>query len=339
MNPKLWRAIDRIGSRKASRFEWEAVSGLPWSELEPFLRTAGGHAEEVPDPEDASERLVIWNSGDKKRLLESQHVPAHRPPIEVDESALILHHLKLAAITASLAEKIRFHARRPSGAAPLHAVGFVQDAGANQIEIVLFVPTSDPRANVEALARFDPRDRLLLIPTARWMTVIAEGAVVRDLETLFSEHDGDYLVNVAAAAKRTSTSERAKGAIVHVSPGDRWEDVTISFVPESGTMRVRIGAREGSVTLYSRGGKVTRAATILGRVLAEDPPHWSNDFFPDKKESFRKAFQLFTKDLQAWIPIGDGKPFREDRSTHCHHARFSCLPLSLPSKNCSVDNE
>ena len=113
----------------------------------------------------------------------------------------------------------------------------------------------------------------------------------------------------------------------------------ISFDPDSGTMQVRIGDRKGSIQLYSRGGKITRAATILGRILAEDPPHWSNAFFPQKLESFRKAFQIFSNDLQAWIPIGDGKPFREDPSTHLHVARFRCKALALSPRIRDDDDE
>lgn len=333
MNPKLWRAIDRVGFRNASRFEWEVVSGLPWSDLSPFLKPSGGLALDAPDPDAAEERLAVWHRGDGTALLESPEIPARRPPIKVDRGVLVLHRLDVGSIAEALAGRLGFIAHRPKGKPPLLTIGFVQDPGKRQVDVALFLPVSDPHASVSALARAAGRDRILLVPTARWMKVAPADTEVRDLESEMASHVGGGLVNLAAEMREPRKKSSPHSPIVHVKPGDRWENVRISLSVESGTMRVQIGGREGEISLLDRSGKPTKAAAIIGRVLAEQPARWSNSFFPNEREAYRRAFQRLASDLQAWIPINDGRPFREDSSTHDHRPRFQCERLIHSTRN------
>jgi hypothetical protein len=341
IDPKLLRAIDRIGARKASRFEWEVVSDLPWSDLSPFLKPAGGLAHDAPDPDEPEERLAVWRCEDGAALLESAEIPAHRPHVKVGRDALVLHRLDVASLASVLSEHLGFVAHRPKGAPPLLTIGFVQNAGKRQAEVALFLPVADPYANALALGRLDPQQRMIVwTPTARWKRCAPAGTEVRDLESAMVGAGKDHLVNVLAEMRETREGERTGAAIIHVKPGDRWEDVKISLSLETLLMRATIGQRKGKVTLRDRSGNPTNAATILGRVLAEQPPRWSNSFFPKKKGTdYRKAFQRFTGNLQAWIPINDGHPFREDPSTHEHHARFQCEKLIRRIRRSDPQNE
>jgi hypothetical protein len=340
MNPKLWRAIDRVGLRKASRFEWEVVSGLPWSELSRFLKPSGGLALDAPDPDAAEERLAVWHREDGTALLESPEIPAHRPLIKVDRGALVQHRLDVGSIVEALAGRLGFIAHRPKGKPPLLTIGFVQDPGKRQVDVALFLPVTDPHANVLALESLVAQSKIVWVPTARWMRVAPVDAEIRDLEAALASGGEDRLVNVAAEMHKPRKQSGSRGAIIHVKPEDRWGDVRISFSLSSGTMRAQIGERKGEVSLLDRSGNPTNAATILGRVLAEQPPRWLNSFFPKKKGTdYRKAFQRFASDLQAWIPVNDGKPFREDLSTHEHHARFQCEPLIHPTRSRDLQDE
>jgi hypothetical protein len=106
MNPDFWRAIDRIGGRKASRFEWESVSSLPWEELAQFLRAAGGYAVEVADPDDPAETLVVWERDDGNCLLESQQIPPHRESIRVPAAALALHRADVKKLCGEMGDLV-----------------------------------------------------------------------------------------------------------------------------------------------------------------------------------------------------------------------------------------
>ena len=324
MNPKLWRAIDRIGSRKASRFEWETVSGLPWSDLEPFLRLAPGRAEEVPDPEDDAERLAVWDCEDGRCLLESQHFPAHRSPIEVERFALGLHRLNITAISSTLAELLNFIPQRPVGQAPLFTVGFVQEPGAKRTGVALFVPASDPLANAEALAASDSRNHIMLIPTSRWARKIPERAEARVLEQLFASRREDHLVNVAISAKAKLSSRRlASQPLVQVRQEDRWENVCLSFNPSNGFLRIRVGKRRGEIRVWDPSSDPSNDALILEVLTTSDPPAWSVAVFTGKKKrSMQRGFQRFTERLKEWVPIVDGEPFAFDPSSGLHTPRF-----------------
>ena len=328
MNPRLWQAIDWIGSRKASRFEWETVSGLPWEELSPYVQTASGDAKEVPDPDDRGEMLAVWQRKDGSFLLESTAFPAHREPIQVPAKFLACYRLDLADIGGELAKRMNFVAQPVKDEDPLFTLGFVQEPGAPKTDIVLFIPSIDPRMNIKVLSRFEGIRGILLIPTARWAHVVAPGVEVRYLESLADEED--YLVNVAALTRDSRSSQgKNRDPIIEIRQEDRWKDVRISFSPETGWMKVQIGDRKGQVQLYGPGGKVTKSATILGCILYENPPRWSNSFFPEgEREAFRRAFQRFVEDLRDWIPVNDGHPFDVERADHSHCPRFQCKPLT-----------
>ena len=189
MNPRPRLAIDWLGSRKARRFEWEAVSGLPWEELSPYVQTARGDAKENPDPDDRPQILTAWQRKDGSFLLESTAFPAHREPIRVPAELLACYRLKVAAIGGELSKRMNFVAQRVKDDEPLFTLGFVQEPGAPKTDIVLFVPSIDPRLNIEVLSRFEGSRGILLIPTARWAHVVAPGVEVRDLESLADEED------------------------------------------------------------------------------------------------------------------------------------------------------
>ena len=329
MNPKLWQAIDRIGNRKASRFEWESASGLPWEGLSPYLRPTGGQAEEVSDPDTPSESLAVWQVGDGTALLESEAFPAHRAPLSIECSKLALYRIDATAIGAHLAKVMNFMAQPVKAQGPLLTVGFVQDAGARRTDVVLFIPSVDPRQSTEAL-RSVTRDKcILLIPTARWAAALPDKLLARELAGFFSTHEEDFLVNVPAPAPANATSgTRQKGPIISVRQEDRWSHVNISLNAEARLLRVQIGDRQGTIHLPTARGKFTKAAEIFARVAAQNPPRWANSDFPEKeREASRKAFQRFCQELRCWIPVNDGQPFREDRSERCHYPKFQCEPL------------
>lgn len=337
MNPNYWRAIDRIGSRKASRFEWENASGMAWEELAAFLRPAGGHAVEVPDPDDPAETLVVWEQDHGNCLLESQQIPAHREAIRVETADLALHRADVRKLCGELAARFSFTPRPPTGTGPLFEIGFVQSPKALQRHVHLFVPAPDPVANSIALAevgRTGPAP-ILLLPSSRWAALAdcAAGSAleIEFLDSFFERHQRKSLVSVAAGMdsleSRRGRAGRSNEALLPILQGDRWEDVWLSFNPTNGFLRVRIGKRAGEVRVWntSTSSEPSKDALILGHLITSTPPAWSvENFTGSQKRNMQRAFQRFKERLRQWVPIVDGEPFVEDRRLKRHEPAFRC---------------
>lgn len=326
MNPNLWKAVDRIGSRKTSRFEWQTQSGVPWGELSPYLSPVGGVAREVPDPDDLSEYLVVHQNADGTAFLESQHFPAHRKPIRVDHLELRFYGLNLHAIAQALAPTNDFTPRFKHSKGPLFDLGFVQKPGAIVTPVFLFVPSIDPRQDMGVLAHVKSENLILLVPATRWTGLLPLGVNYRDLA---SQSGHDHLINVALSdKKRKAKMVAGRLPIINVRNEDRWENVKIAFDMDSNRMVVTIGKRHGDIQLVGGGARYGKSAEILMRILSAAPPVWNNAVFPEKaRGAYRKAFQRFVDQLKDWIPVNDGLPFEENTEEHTHVPRFKFVPL------------
>ena len=335
MKPNLFRAIDQLGDRLAARLDWETTSGLAWEDLEPYLvRAPGKLAQEVIDPADPRQRLVVWPRQDTSALLESPEIPAHRAPMEVDPDACLLHRVDIAKVASALAGPIGFIASAERNGRNFHRIGMVQVPNRGTIDVFLLVPQTPGSAKLAAQSLAADRAEqatMLLLPTARWtdlMPAFPRSFEVRLLAEFLQIEQTDSLIAVAAdtAPKREIKTQRPAKSLP-VRQGDKWSDLTATFDPGNGMLELRIGTRSHSVRVWdTRKTEPSNTALILGKMLQESPPSWTVSEFSSKKQgAMRQAFLRFQKQLAAWAPIPDEEPFEFESATNTHHPRFTLI--------------
>lgn len=334
MHPRLWQAIDQVGIRPSSRFEWKLASLLEWTDLEPYLTVCPGRAASVPDPDDPLETLVAWDKRDGTALLESPHIPAHRDPILVSDQELRLYRADVNILARELAARFNFTAQPTHDSGPLFRIGIVQTKAQPQVAVFLFVPGINPFGSAAALHSIaGQREKtLLLLPSARWLRALpslTDSVQVRTVLEFLSGNEEDHLTTVVARISTTRTKPMTSD-VLQVRQGDRWEDVKMILNPSTGRVRISIGNRHIDITVWnpsqrSQGRKTgtTRFAVILGRIAVASPKLWRNsDLPPSEQGTMRKAFQMLKNRLADWVPIADGEPFEYDRKTQTHRPRF-----------------
>lgn len=334
MHARLWQAIDQIGSRPASRFEWKLASSLDWPELDPYLTVCPGRAASVPDPDESLETLVVWDRQDGTALLESSHIPAHRDPIVVSDQELRLYRADVNILGRELSGRFHFTSQPVSDSGPLFQIGIVQVKSHPNVAVFLFLPDSNPFGGAAALRSVAGRldKTLLLLPSARWLRSLpslTDSVQVKTIFEFLSNNEEDHLATVIAR----STSRRAKpksAKVMQVRSGDRWEDVKMTLDASSGHLRISIDHRHLDVVVWNprrrsqRKSVATRFAVILGRIAVASPQVWMNSIVPPaEQETMRKAFQLLKNRLADWVPIADGDPFEYNRKTRTHRPRFT----------------
>lgn len=335
MKPNLFRAIDQIGDRLAARLDWETASGLAWEELAPYLlRAPGKMAQEVLDPDDPGQRLVVWPRENALTLLESAEIPAHRAPMEVALEACILHRPNIAKLAADLATPIGFISAPDRNGDTFHRVGMVQMPSRGTIDVFLLVPKTPGRVKFAAqrlTAARGEKATMILAPTARWtsfLTMFPPTFEVRVLAEFLQTEETDSLIAVAAdtAPKRKAKTQRPVKSLP-VRQDDKWSDLTATFDPGNGVLELRIGARNFSVRVWdTRKREPSKAAVILAKMLQESPPSWCVSEYSGKKQgAMRQAFLRFQKQLAGWAPIPDGIPFVFDPTTNIHCPRFKLV--------------
>lgn len=332
MHTQLWQAIDQIGSRHASRFEWKLTSSLEWPDLEPYLTVCPGRAASVPDPDDPLETLVVWDRHEGTVLLESPHVPAHRDSIPVSDQDLRLYRADVNVLARALAKKFNFTTQPASASGPVYRIGIVQRKGQANVSVMLHIPDNPVTSIVEIHKVMERLDQtLLLLPSARWL----RGLPLRDtvqVKTVFeflNENEEEHLTTVVARAGRQPSRRKTLFAI-EVRPEDSWKDVKIIFNPSTGRLQISISQRRLDVVIWNpkkqtiRRSGATRAAEILGKIAVASPQVWKNPSTETGEHAtMRKGFQLLKKSLAGWVPIADGDPFEYDHTTHTHRPRFN----------------
>ena len=331
MHARLWQAIDQIGSRRASRFEWKLASSLDWADLDPYLTVCPGRAASIPDPDDPLETMVVWDNRDGTVLLESPHVPAHRDSIPVSDQELRLYRADVNILARALAKKFNFTAQPASASGPVYRIGIVQRKGHANVSVMLHIPDTPVTSIVEIHKVMERLDQtLLLLPSARWLRGIPlrDTVQVRTVFEFLNENEEEHLTTVIARAGRQPPRRKTPPAI-EVRPEDSWEDVKIVFNPSTGRLQISIGQRRLDVVIWNpkkqtiRKSGATRAAEILGKIAVGTPQVWKNPSASTAEhETMRKGFQLLKKSLAAWVPISDGEPFENDRKTQTHRPRF-----------------
>lgn len=322
MNPKFWKAIDLIGSRKASRFEWESLSGMSWPELFPYLAAVGGRALDGPDPDDPAERMVLFETGDGRAWFDSPHLPAHRNPIAVVSEQLALYGLNVTKVAQALAKRYAFSPVPGTGKGPFLNMGYIQKPNQPCIEVILYLPSTDLYQDLRVLESCHD-GQLLLVPHARWLGRLSVSVDRRDLSVASED---ETLVNVLREhrLKRTKTVGQP---IIEIRPDDRWRDAMISFDASTSSIKVSIGNRKGVKKLLGEGNQSKGFAEILMRILAAYDHRWTNTADSISKQGrIRKAFERFESKLRNWIPINDGKPF-DRHPDHSFTPRFQCKPF------------
>lgn len=333
MKPHLFRAINHIGDRLAARWDWETASGLAWEELEPYLvRAPGKLAQEVIDPANPRQRLVVWPRKDALTLLESAEIPAHRAPMEVDPDVCLLHRPNIAKLAAGLAGPIGFIASPEKNGRNFHRIGMVQVPNRGTTDVFLLVPQTPGSVKLAAQhlsATRGEKATMLLLPTARWtnlLPVFPPSFEVRVLAEYLETEETDSLIAVAAdtAPKRKTKVPRPVKSLP-VRQGDKWSDLTATFDPGNGMLELRIGARSLSVRVWdTRKDNPSMAAFILGKMLRQNPHSWCVSEFSGKEQvAKRQAFRRFQKQFAAWAPIPDGKPFAFESETNTHFPQFN----------------
>lgn len=335
MKPHLFQAIDQIGDRLAARLDWQTTSGLGWEELEPYLvRAPGKLAQEVMDPADPRQRLVVWPRKDALTLLESAEIPAHRAPMEVDPDACLLRRPNIAKLAEALAGPIGFIAAPEKNGRNFHRIGMVQVPNRGTIDVFLLVPQTPGSARLAAqglAAARGEKPTMVLLPAARWTVLLSAfppSFEVRVLAEFLQAEETDSLIAVAAdtAPKRKTKAPRPAKSLP-VRQGDKWSDLTATFDPGNGMLELRIGLRSFSVRVWdTRKAEPSKTAFILGRMLRESPPSWSVSEFSGRKQgAMRQAFLRFQKQLATWAPIPGEEPFEFESATNTHHPRFTLL--------------
>lgn len=331
MHARLWQAIDQIGSRPASRFEWKLISSLEWPDLDPYLTVCPGRAASVPDLDDPMETLVVWDRRDGTVLLESPHVPAHRDPIPVSDLELCLYRPDVNILARALAKKFNFTALPASATGPVYRIGIVQRKGQANVSVMMHIPHNPVTSIVEIHKVMERLDQtLLLLPSARWLRglPLRDTVQVRTVFEFLNENEEEHLTTVIARAGRQPPRRKTLPAI-EVRPEDSWKEVKIILNPSTGRLHISIGQRRLDVVIWnpkkrtSRKSGATRAAEILGKIAVASPQEWRNPSAATSEHAtIRKGFQLLKKSLADWVPIADGDPFEYDRTTHVHHPRF-----------------
>jgi hypothetical protein len=332
MKPNLFQAIDRIGDRLAARMDWETMSGLPWSELKPYLVPAPGKlAREVLDPGDPGQLLVVWPRENALTILESQQIPAHQEPLEVEQDACILHRLNVAKLAADLAGPIGFIHSPSKNGRDFHRIGMVQVPNRATVDVFLLVPQTPGSAKLAAqrlMAERGGRETMVLLPSARWTEILPAfppSFEVRVMAEFLQTEESDSLIAVVAdaAPKRKARPQRPAKSLP-VRPGDKWSDLTATFDADTGMLELKIQARRFSVRVWdTRKREVSKAAHILTKLLHSKPPSWSVTEFTGKKQgAMRQAFLRFQNQLASWAPIPGDAPFRFEHSTNTHFPKF-----------------
>ena len=334
MKPNLFQAIDRIGDRLAARLDWETTSGLPWGELQHFLVPAPGKlAREVLDPRDPGQRLAVWAWKNAPAILESQEIPAHREPMEVDQDACILHRLNVAKVAAALVGITGFIPSPAKNVKDFKRIGMVQVLNRATVDVFLLLPKTPGSAKLAAqrlAAERDGKETMVLLPSARWTEILPTFPPwfeVRVLAEFLQTGESDSLLAVAAdAAPKRKPKHLRPAKSLPVRPDDKWSDLTATFDAGTGMLELKIQARRFSVRVWdTRKQDPSKAAYILGKMLQNKPPSWTvKDLSGKKQGSMRQAFLRFQKQLHKWAPIPDGTPFHFDPTTNEHHPRF-CL--------------
>lgn len=334
MKPNLFQAIDRIGDRLAARLDWETMSGLPWGELKPYLVPAPGKlAREVLDPGDPSQLLVAWHRKDAMTILESQEIPAHREPLEVEQDACILHRLNVAKLAADLAGPIEFIPSPTKNGRDFHRVGMVQVPNRATVDVFLLVPQTPGSAKLAAqrlVVERGGKETMVLLPSVRWTEILPtfpHSFEVRVLAEYLLTEESDSLLAVAAdaAPKRRAKPQRPVKTLP-VRVGDRWSDLTARFDPGNGMLELKIGARIASVRVWDTRKKPTNTAIILEKMLQQRPPSWRISEISSKEQgALRRAFQRFQKQLADWAPIQGDEPFLFDPPTNTHFPQFKLI--------------
>lgn len=334
MKPNLFQAIDQIGDRLAARMDWETTSGLPWADLHPYLVPAPGKlAREVQEPNDPSHRLVAWHRKDAMTILESQEIPAHRAPMEVDQDACILHRLNVIKIGADLAGLIGFIPSPAKNGRDFHRVGMVQVPNREIVDVFLLVPMTPGSAKLAALrlaSTRGERQTIILLPSVRWTEILPAfppSFQIRVLAEFLQRQESDSLLAVAtdiASKRKLKPQHPAKS--LPVRPGDKWSDLIATFDPGSGMLELKIQTRKFSIRVWdTRKTEPSKPAFILSKMLHEDPPSWTITDFPESKQgAMRQAFLRFQKQLVKWAPIPDGPAFHFEPATNTHFPKF-CL--------------
>lgn len=331
MKPNLFQAIDRIGDRLAARLDWETMSGLPWGELQPYLVPAPGKlAREVLDPGDPSQLLVAWHRKDAMTILESQEIPAHRDPLEVDQDACILHRLNVAKLGADLAGPIGFIPSPAKNGTDFHRIGMVQVPNRATVDVFLLVPQTPGSAKLAAqrlAMERGEKETMVLLPSTRWMAILPafpRSFEVRVLAEFLQTEESDSLLAVAAdaAPKRKAKPQRPAKSLP-VKLGDKWSDLIATFDPGTGMLELRIDVRRFHVRVWDTREKPSNAAIILRKILSQRYPSWSVSEYSGRKQgAMRRAFQRFQKQLTAWAPIQGDEPFHFDVGTNSHLPSF-----------------
>lgn len=333
MKPSLFQAIDRIGDRLAARLDWETTSGLPWRELQPYLIPAPGKlAREVLDPRDRGQRLAVWARENASAILESQEIPAHREPLEVDQDACILHRLNVAKLAADLADTLGFIPSPVKNGRDLHRIGMVQVPNRATVDVFLLLPQTPGSAKLAAqrlAAGRDGKETMVLLPSARWTEILPAfppSFEVRVLAEFLQTGESDSLLAVAADATPKRKSEQQRPAkSLQVRPNDKWSSLTATFDAGTGMLELKIQARTFSIRVWDTREEPSKPALILGNMLNSNPPSWTVKGLSGKKQGAeRQAFLRFQKQLAKWAPIPDGLPFHFDPATNTHTPRF-CL--------------
>jgi hypothetical protein len=331
MHARLWQAIDQIGSRRASRFEWKLASSLDWADLDPYLTVCPGRAASIPDPDDPLETMVVWDNRNGTVLLESPHVPAHRDSFLVPDQELRLYRADVNILARALAAKFNFTVQPASGTGPMYRIGLVQRKGHANVSVMLLIPDAPVTSIVEIHKVMERLDQtLLLLPSARWLRGIPlrDTVQVRTVFEFLNENEEEHLTTVIARAGR-QPPRRKTPPVIEVRPEDSWEDVKIVFNPSTGRLQISIGQRRLDVVIWNpkkqtiRKSGATRAAEILGKIAVATPQVWKNPSASTAEHAtMRKGFQLLKKSLANWVPISDGDPFENDRKTQTHRPRF-----------------
>lgn len=334
MKPNLFQAIDRIGDRLAARLDWETMSGLPWTELQPYLVAAPGKlAREVWDPDDPSRRLVVWPRNNAPAILESQEIPAHRIPKEVETDACILHRLNISMLASDLAAPIGFIPSPHKNGSHFHRIGMVQLPNRGTIDVFLLVPQTPGSAKLAAqqlaISRGEKRT-MVLLPTAMWTTILLDfppSFEVRVLAEFLQVEESDSLLSVAAdiAPKRKPKPQSPVKALP-VKLGDKWSDLIATFDPGNGMLELRIGVRRISVRVWDTRKEPSKTAIILEKMLLQTPPSWCISEFRGRKQvAMRQAFLRFQKQFAAWAPIQGDDPFLFEAATNTHIPQFKLI--------------
>lgn len=330
MKAEFWQAIDRIGRRVASRLEWESVSGLPWADLEPHLARCPGVIEEVLDPDDPRESLVVWKSQGGRVFLESTHVPAHRPSLAVSADAVTGYRLAAPKVSESLARVIGFISRPGDPEGDLVPVGFVQAPGAAVVEAILVLARSlagVERAIADVVARHGKDQVILLLPTARLAPApskVRRSIEIRVLAEFIETGQEDSLASVVAASEAADGSgSTRKPKVLQVRQEDRWKDLTATLDLAEGRLELRIDSRRLGVSLLDKNRKPTLLARVFGVIVQTEPPRWTVSGLAGKEQGrLRQEFNRFKKELKTIVPLPDGEPFDYEPQRRCHFPRF-----------------